>query len=141
MSDEDSELIQMQELWNDAKMELNRLRKLKKVQEKKLQDKDSKIKELAKLFEERKRGIEQALLEFKGKENAYKTELQIVNDKLEEEVKIRREMEEMKYDLEFKLENEMQNSNNYKISHEKLQISYEHVLREYTEGKERNRGR
>ena len=84
MSDDDSELIQMQELWNDAKMELNRLRKLKKVQEKKLQDKDSKIKELAKLFEERKRGIEQALLEFKGKENAYKTELQIVNDKLEE---------------------------------------------------------
>ena len=36
MSDDDSELIQMQELWNDAKMELNRLRKLKKVQEKKL---------------------------------------------------------------------------------------------------------
>ena len=127
MSDDDSELLQMQELWNDAKTELNRLRKLKKTQEKQLNDKELKIKELTKLFEERKRGIEQAILEFKGKENAYKTELQVLNEKLEEEVKIRREMEELKYDLEFKLENETQASNNYKISHEKLQISYEHV--------------
>ena len=32
MSDDDSELMQMQALWNDAKQELNRLRKLKKVE-------------------------------------------------------------------------------------------------------------
>ena len=47
----------------------------------------------------------------------------MLNDKFEAEVKIRREMEELKYDLEFKLENEIESSNNYKVSHEKLQIS------------------
>ena len=57
MSDDDSELMQMQALWNDAKQELNRLRKLKKVNEKKLAEKDSRIKELTKLFEDRKSGM------------------------------------------------------------------------------------
>ena len=48
----------MQALWNGAKQELNRLRKLKKVNEK-LAEKDSRIKDLTKLFEDRKSGIEQ----------------------------------------------------------------------------------
>lgn len=131
----------MQELWNDAKQELNRLRKLKKTHEKKIADKDKRIQELTKLFEDRKLGIQQALLEYKGKEKAFEEEIKELNAKLEDEIKVRRDMEQEKYDLEFKLENETQQSNHVKIAYEKLQISYEHVLKEYTETKEKNRGK
>ena len=141
MSDDDSELMQMQALWNDAKQELNRLRKLKKVNEKKLAEKDSRIKDLTKLFEDRKSGIEQALLEYKGKEKAFEDEIKELHAKLEDEIKVRRGMEQDKYDLEFNLENEMEQSNHVKLAHEKIQISYEHVLKEYTEAKEKNRGK
>ncbi len=141
MSDDETELMQMQALWNDAKQELNRLRKLKKVNEKKLAEKDSRIKELTKLFEDRKRGIEQALLEYKGKEKAFEDEIKELHAKLEDEIKVRRDMEQEKYDLEFNLENEMEQSNHVKLAHEKIQISYEHVLKEYTEAKEKNRGK
>ena len=141
MSDDDSELMQMQALWNDAKQELNRLRKLKKTNEKKLADKDKRIKELTKLFEDRKSGIEQALLEYKGKEKAFEDEIKELNAKLGDEIKVRRDMEQDKYDLEFNLENEVQQSSHVKLAQEKLQISYEHVLKEYTETKEKNRGK
>ena len=137
--DEDNELEQIQALWGSAKLELAKLRALTKKQANQLVGKDDKLKDLTRLFEQRKMGIENALLEAKGKEEAYKKELDAMMGKLEEERQIRREIEEKCHDLEFEMDNCTAGMQSYKYALEKLQSNHEHILRSYAETKEQNR--
>ena len=137
--EEETELHQIQKLWMNAKDELARLRSTTRKHSRIIKEKDSKLKDMARLFEQRKLGIERVLAEAKGKESAFRKEIEAISEKLEDERKARRHEEEKINDMEFEIDNLSAGIATYKHSLEKIQGNHEHVLRQYAETKEQNK--
>ena len=76
--EEETELHQIQKLWMNAKDELARLRSTTRKHSRIIKEKDSKLKDMARLFEQRKLGIERVLAEAKGKESAFRKEIEAI---------------------------------------------------------------